>query len=727
MSTLENNFFKITVNEIGAISSFLVKENNCDLIEEKKLAANFRICLPLDDYQCNYIDGTAQNNAQVEKKRNKITVSFKGLSSDEFTFPINLSYSISLINEQVIFRSKLKNDFVSPVSEFWFPRIGGWKKFGSQRNAKLAVPGYLDCNHDVSLFKNFPGRRDLGAEAAEWLTGYPGMVMPWWEIYDEQSDTGLYMGYHDTTFRSSFWHTYLCPNTSGRSDDKWLTDEEAGEEAVGLIFSHVRFPYIKSGETFDSGDFIIRAHKGDWHQGSLFYRKWFTKKFPFDKSKSWLRKKSAWFSSVIYQPEDKIIADYKTYDNWCKDAEKFGVSCHELTGWDKGGLERDYPEYVPEEKLGGKTGFKNLLKNINDRGSKVLTFVNYNILDTATELFKKELHKYAHQDSFGNTPNWMCWGESTLTARSKLSVRRHILSSVIPEMENILFEHFENIARSGANGLQIDKLCVGSAVDFNPLNKLKPDTALCEGLINSVARMLEKCKKINPDFCFAAEAVQDRLIPYIDVFYRNVGYFTISPLKYVFPEWTACAHIGEPYDFNGVNTAVMTGAVICVEPGCYQESLGSPLFKNLAEYIKEVESLRAKLADIIFLGDYFDKLGAEISLFKNKSDIEKSNPKKQEVVSEVMIPGGGGNSSETISDNKLHYRVHGEKATGRKAIVVINPSSEAQTYNWKFLHKENAEAELHQPFADVEKITDGTSLNIKEYGLHIIIEKQGIL
>ncbi len=725
MKKLENKNFKLEINEKGAITSFLIKKNNCDLIGEKKLAANFRICLPLEDYQCNYIDGMDQTAKSIEQIEDKIMVTFSDLQSEKCgNFPIKIIYEILLEEETVAFRAKLQNNCEHSISEFWFPRIGGWDKFGNHRDAKVAVPGYLDCNHDLAIFKTFPGRRDLGAEAAEWLTGYPGMVMPWWDIYDEQTDTGLYLGYHDTTFRASFWHTYLCPNTSGRTDDKWLTKEEACGAPVGLIFSHVRYPFIKSGEEFDSGDFIFRVHEGDWHQGSHYYRDWFMKNFPFDKSKSWLRKKSAWFTSVIYQPEDRIVANYETYDQWCKDAENYGITCHELTGWDKGGLERNYPEYYPEEKLGGQKGFEKLMKNIDERESKCLAFVNYNILDTATKLFKEKLHKYAHQDEFGNSPNWMAWGESTLKARSQVSVRRHILSSVVPEIENILTKHFVNVAKSGAHGLQIDKLCVGSAVDFNPLNTEKPDVALCEGLIQSVLRMFEKCKEINPDFCIAAEAVQDRFIPFIDVFYRNVARFTISPLKYVFPEWTACAHIGEPYDFNAVNSAVMTGAVICVEPGCYQQSLGTPIFRKLAEYIKEVERLRSELANFIFLGDYLDKLGAEVSIIQEENKNKEAEADKLEIGSEVMIPGGGGGAaSNGAIANNLHYRVHAKKSSGRKAIVILNPSPEEQKYSWKFLDKENSAAELYKPFEEVKKVTSGNPLKIKGYGLQILVEK----
>ena len=253
--------------------------------------------------------------------------------------------------------------------------------------------------------------------------------------------------------------TLTCSPTPAGGTDAWLTSEQAAGAPVGLVFSHVRYPFIKSGEVFDTGEFIIRVHRGDWHQGSLFYRKWFLEHFPFDKSGSWLRRQSSWFSSIIYQPEDRIVADYKTYDRWAKDAEEFGIRCHELIGWNKGGLERDYPEYYPEPKLGGWEGYRALLRSIKSRGSRCLTFVNYNILDSAGEEYKRALKPYTRQDQFGSTPNWMAWGESTLIARKGLSVRRHLLASVVPPLQDLLEKRFLQLVEAGADGFQIDKTC----------------------------------------------------------------------------------------------------------------------------------------------------------------------------------------------------------------------------------------------------------------------------
>jgi hypothetical protein len=693
--TIENEHFQLSLDPAsGALSSLVVKHNHSELIGEKRLLANFRICLPLPDYQCNYIEGATQKPVAVNKTGSSFSVHFSGMKSEKGEYPLDLSYTITLADDEVRFRARLVNNSDYPVSEFWFPRIGGLTEFGG-RDALLAVPGYFSCAHNVSLFKQFPGGRGLGAEAAEYSTDYPGLAMPWWDIFDEAHNVGLYLGYHDKTCRYSTFHTSLFPNTSGDTD-AWLTREQAAGTPVGLVFSHVRYPFIKSGETFDTGEFIVRVHRGDWHQGSLFYRKWFLEHFPFDKSGSWLRRQSSWFSSIIYQPEDRIVADYKTYDQWTKNAEEFGIRCHELIGWSKGGLERDYPEYYPEPKLGGWDGYKALLRSIKSRGSRCLSFVNYNILDSDGEEYKHSLKAYARQDQFGSTPNYMAWGESTLIARKGFSVRQHYLASVVPPLQDLLEKRFLRLVEAGADGFQIDKTVVGSALDWNPLNTRKPDEALCEGLVQAIASLLAKCREVNPQFCLASESGLDRMIPYVDVYYRAAYGCTISPLRYVFPEWTAVQHISTPRDFRGINGAVLTGAVICVEPASYQGTLADPLYRDLARYVREIERIRQELAPLIFLGNFYDNQGAEVTTVEE-------------------LPGNAQSSG-------VSFAVHGDSAGKRRAIVVVNHSSAVRKYKWKFTHRQVETAKLYVPFEGVKEVASAAPLEIKGPGLHILVE-----
>lgn len=694
--SLENQYFRIVVDKSnGAMSSFLVKQNNTDLIAEKRLIKNFRICLQTKNDLSDYIAGEKQQARSVTLKDNTITVVFSGMKNSRGTYPIDLTYWIKLDGDHVSFKAKLTNHDDHPVSEFWFPRIGGWKQFGNDE-ARLAVPGYnYDCANNISLFRNFPGVRGLGAEAAEWSNDYPGgMCMPWWDLYDAKSNTGLYLGYHDTTCRYTTWHTYLYPDVSGEYPGAWLTGKQAAGQPVGMVFSHVFYPFIHNGETLNTGEFIVRVHQGDWHYGASFYRKWFMDHFPFDKSKSWLRKEGAWFTSIIYQPEDKVITDYQGYEQWTKDAKKYGIGCYELIGWDSGGIERNYPIYTPADKLGGLKGFKDLLTSIKERGDHCLVFANYNILDQNTDWYRKELHQYLAQDQFGNASWFGAWGESTLLARKGLSARHHARASVVPGLENILERYLVQLVKDGAQGFQVDKVVAGYGLDFNPLDNTKPDVALCETLVQAIGRLYEKCKAVDPDFCMASEFGLDRLIPYFDVGYRNAsGFAGISPLRYVFPEWTACQHVSAPRDFNGVNAAMATGAVICVEPGAYQETLDQPLYHDLAAYIREVERIRKALAGIIFLGKYDDNMYAKVLGPHNE-------------------PLGG-----------LFYKVWADAKTGQRAIVIANSTRDAIQYTWQFEGKDVREAVLYAPFEAPKTVKQGEALAIKGQGLNIIVEK----
>ena len=690
--SIENDNFKVEVDATtGVISSLYVKKNSCELVAEKRLASNFRINLQMKDNLANYIDGAEQKAKSVNKSGNAITVSYSEMKSALGIYPIDLIYSITLNDDNLSFRSKLTNKDNNPISEFWFPRIGGMKDFGHNREARLAVPTYnTECGHNLNLFKEFPGMRRLGAEAAEFSTDYMYVTMPWWDIYDAKSDMGLYLGYHDTICRVSNMHTYLMPDMSG-SSDAWLTKEQAAGKPVGLVFSHIRYPFIKSGETLESGEFIVHVHKGDWHTGTQIYRKWFMAHFPFDNSNSWLRKKRMWFSSIIYQPEDRIVTDFKGYNQWTKDAKEYDVTCHELIGWNNGGLERNYPIYTPEDKIGGKTEFKKLLADIKDRGDKCLVFTNYNILDENTDWYKKDLHKYMAQTQYGKQAIGMGWGESTFLARRGLDVRYHVRASVVPELQKILDDQFVQLVKDGAQGLQMDKVISGAALDFNPLNKLKPDVALCEGLVQAIAGLDKKCKQVNPDFEMAGESGIDRFLTYFPVTYRNAKANAIASLRYVFPEWTSAIHVFYPRDFRGINSAVLNGAVVCVEPEEYQGSLKQPIYKDLAEYLQETDRIRGELNDIIFMGKFYDNQEAKIE--------------------------------EINSKGALLFKVHGHSKTDQRAIVVANNTVTSTIYIWKFTSKEIRQALLYSPFEAMKTVNQRDTLTIKGEGLNVLVEK----
>jgi len=138
--------------------------------------------------------------------------------------------------------------------------------------------------------------------------------MPWWDIFDEAHDTGVYLGYHDKTCRYGHVHTYLFPDTSGDTD-AWLSKEQAADAPVGLMFfARALSVYQIRGNLRKQVSLLSASTAGIGIKVRSSTANGFLSNFPFDKSGSWLRRQSSWFSSIIYQQRTEIVADYKTYD-----------------------------------------------------------------------------------------------------------------------------------------------------------------------------------------------------------------------------------------------------------------------------------------------------------------------------------------------------------------------------------------------------------------------------
>ena len=665
--TIENDRYRVAVDDGGRIVSLFVKELGFECIRETRLSRGFRINLPLKDRLNHYLDSDGQDLRIEATNGTTLRIACASMRSEQGLFPIAAEFTIELADD-IRFRYRIDNGTEAPLAEIWFPMLGGLHGLGNRLDTEIVAPGYFGEIHS-RIFRQFnePMRQMmgdlLGNEDAHQAFSYPGVmggmnagiVMPWLSMFNRKEDAGLYLAEHNPIQRKVSFVFQLTPNYHTMdvrsNDDSWPDPTEVDEHTpIGMTFSKVAYPHTVNGR-FDSGTFVLKLHRGDWHRSAKLYREWFVSNFPLREHPSWLRKEHAWFSTILYQPEDRMVADYEQYAKWLEDAAEIGIHTGELIGWDKGGLERNYPEYEPDAVFGGWEGYRKLVGAVHEQGGKLLTFVNYQVLDSTTEWYRNELHKYRRMDSFGQTENWMAWGESTLKAALGLDVRRHVPASVaVPGFTALLDEYLTRLVKEGTDGLQIDKLVVNGQLDFNPGHDRAPDLPMCEDLVQAIAALYEKCRAINPRFCMAAETNSDRYIPYAEVFYRAATPTSISTLRYTFPEWTSCIHVSSPFDYLAVNGAVMLGAVMVVEPYAYTRPVSDGSFRKLGRYIREALRIRRLYEDRIFLADYLDREGAK-----------------------VECEGIG-----------LDYRVHARTADGKRAVVIANQTRSPIVYRYAF-------------------------------------------
>lgn len=728
MPFIENETYKLEFNpDTGAIETLFTKPMGEDILGEKRLATPFNLRLQHTDFECDY--ATENKPASMDISGCKAEIYFDRVNTQRGEHPVRLHLWIELDGKALRFRSRLENQCEVPVAEFWYPCLGGITRFGERSDTEVFWPGYVGSHYSDHI-ERFPTHMPLGNHYPESVMGpcsHPFPTMPWFDIHNRNTNTGLYFGYHDPIYRihlSRFGY-YPCVGRTVPGDN-WPRAEDLGrEEPTGIVFSHIRFPYVskddpKVGDTYEHGEFVVHYHDGDWHDAAPIYRSWWDQHFSMPKEPSWLRRRSVWFTAMLQQPEDRINVDYEGFTQWAKDGKEFGINTVEICAWDMGGQDRDYPIYDPSPRLGGEEGFRKMLKDLAEAEIDPIIFANYNAVNYETDWYREELHKYARMDEFGNCENWLAWGQSTITARHKLSVRRQLWASAsIPAFNEIIANYFIRLAKWGVKAMQLDK--TGSSeqlLDFNPLATMPPDTSMAEGTVRACEWLLEKCKAIQPDFCVATEANADRYLPYSEVFYRGAFIDSVPPMRYVFPEWTSCIHLRYPTEYAAVNAAVRFGCVLVVEPLAYTAGPAHPWFKKIMSYIKEINRLREALIDDLFLSRWLDNLGAE--LVWNDQRI------RGRAVSNAQDIGGITLMREELpiadANAPLVCSVHENLKNGRRTIVVVNNSHDAQHYQWVFTHKQISEATLYAPFDEPRSVSSSDQLTLKGERLHIIVE-----
>ena len=589
-----------------------------EIIKEKRLGENFRILLPLPDYEANYFLSTNQR-VRFEKINNGIICHYDQLMNERQTLNLKVDYTIESKNGQLLFSVVVNNTTDQPLAEVYYGIIGGQKGLRNRSDTRTLVPGGT-INNDAEMFTRFTGGGygggNLGINYSASAITYPSwsMSMSWMEVFNTKEDIGMYYAQQDTVIRKAALYYELRPSEEGNViGDDWPTEKDVPEGTpIGLTMGWMNMPYTKKA-IFSSGPVVLQLHRGDWHEGSHIYRKWFDKYYKVNRPPTWLRNEMAWQSIIMLNSEDAINYKFNDLPRLAADAKKYGVTTFEILGWDKGGIDRGYPEYEPDKRLGTKEDFKNALSGIKKLGVHPLIFANIQWVDTDKPLYYVNLKKYETKGRWADDLMLSGWGEGTISAR--IGITRHNMTQMTPshpEVNKLLMNYYLDLVRSGADGFQFDKT-TSIDFDFNPLLKLSPDRAMPQAVFDMLGQVLKEGRKIDPQLAIASELIWDRAFQYVDVSYLRMNDIDMHPvLKYTFPEWTSTIFAESPFDFNIMNNGMRYGFVWAMAPRHYSASLDEAVTQPLSKYVAELIRIRKKYADILFTGRFMDTMGATV-------------------------------------------------------------------------------------------------------------------
>ena len=641
------------------------KDPDEEIIKESRLGENFRILLPLPDYEANYFLSSTQK-ARFEKINNGIICHYDRLTNERQTLDVKVDYKIESSYGQLLFSITVYNNTDQPLAEVYYGIVGGQKGLRSRSDNRTLVPGGT-VNNDPGMFTHFSGGGYGGGNLGITYSGtgitYPSwsMSMSWIEDYNIRENIGMYYAQHDTVIRKATFYYELRPSEKGNvMGDNWPTEKDVPDGTpIGLTMGWMNTPYTKRG-VFSSAPVVLQVHYGDWHEGSGIYRHWFDKHYNVKREPTWLRNEMAWQSVIMMNGEDVINYKFDDLPKLAADAKKYGVTTFEILGWDKGGIDRGYPQYEPDKRLGTKQDFLKALNDIKKLGVRPLIFANLQWVDTGIPLYHNKLKKYETKGRWTDDLMLSGWGEGTISSR--IGITRHNMTQMTPshpEVHKLLMNYFLDLVKSGAAGFQFDKT-TSIDVDFNPLLRLSPDRAMAQAVFDMLGQVLNEGRKINPQLAIASELIWDRAFQYVDVSYLRMNDIDMDPaLKYTFPEWTSTIFAESPFDFNIMNNGMRYGFVWALAPRHYSASLDEVLTRPLSNYIKELIRIRKQYADILFTGRFVDTMGATVqcgvnsrfSVFEAMNDTTRKavvlvNFDNKEDEMEVNIENSGNGKAE---------------------------------------------------------------------------------
>lgn len=639
-----------------------------EVIQEPRLGENFRILLPRPGYEANYFWSRDQQVSQINTSPTAVVCVYDSLRNDRETVPVKVRYQIHQVDESLEFSIEIDNSTELPLAEVFFGMIGGQRGLIARQDTESLIPG-LNTNLAPALFTNFRaggyGGGNLGIRYDAAGFTYPGSMQTGWiEFFNRKADVGLYYANHDLESRLTGIYFELRPFTkTAEVGDNWPTPADVpAEEPIGLTMGWLKFPYSRKG-TFRSGPIVLHVHRGDWHEGSKLYRKWFDRHFQVRRPDSWLRSEMAWQSIILSNCEDVIVYRFKDLPKLAAEAKKYGVTTFEILGWDIGGIDRGYPQYRPDPRLGTPEEFRQALAELKRMGVHSLIFANIQEADTGTPQFKDNLAQFAVMGRWAEDLRLFGWGEGTISARMGLTnSQMTLVSPAHAAFRTLLMDQFVSLIREGGDGLQLDKTVLNGYLDFNPRLQISPDLSLTEGMLETFREILSQCREVNANFALASEIFWDRAFPYVDVSYMRMSEIDMpsSALRYTFPEWMATICAEGPGDFNVMNNGMRYGLVWAMQPRHYNDSMDEPLTRPLSEYVRELIRIRTKHKNLLFHGRFQDTVGAEVkagqhvrySVFEGMEKPGKGcvivNYGNEEAKAEVTWPGGEGTHVELL-------------------------------------------------------------------------------
>jgi hypothetical protein len=598
----------------GALTRMEHKPTSWTIERRPAFGVSFRMLVPLPNRRTNFILGQKQRAASVEKiSAHQVRLIWKNLESEHGgVLPVTFTATVTLEKGALTFDCKLVNDSSYTVETVDYPY------FGDLNPPAPGTPMQVEHMWTGALF----GEEIYPHFSGPAGPGYWGVRYPTKSVNSNQSQfcliqsptQGIYAGMHDPEQRYFLQFTFEHhPGVLNWDYDSLPIRDEIAGTPVHMEFRACHFLFAHANSTKDLAPIMIRPYAGDWHAGLDVYKQWRTTWFKASKITDWATDVHSWLQLQIDGAEQDYSIPYSKLAEYGEECAQNGVSAIQLVGWSKGGQDGGDPSLDTDPGLGTWQELHDAIAANQARGVKMILFGKPYFADLSTELYKKDLYRYASTDPYGNIYETGGYSYTTPTQLAGINNRRRAIMDVCcQQYRDIATREFEKVLALGAAGWLFDEVLwhEGILYSFSPDHGYEAPGYLFNGDIPLVKQFHVAANEVNPDFLFSGEGPGEWLLPYYPFGYYRIGFGTRPALRYLDSHVPLMAAVRGFDDREVLNVILAFRYIISYEPYNFKGRLTD--FPLTLAYGKKIDALRRRYREFLWDAEFCDSLGAQV-------------------------------------------------------------------------------------------------------------------
>jgi len=537
-------------------------------------------------------------HASVRKEGSVLLIEYKSLigqtaqRTETKELQVGLVLRVTLEGDQFTWTATIDNREPGiEVSEIWVPWLYGIGDLGLGPEADVLYWPEAAGRRIVNPRKVLAGT-DRAASSLRMAYPWPAS-MQWFSL--NNGHEGLYVGGHDKTLMTT------CLNVMGH-------------EGTSLSASIVKYPFVKAGETWTSEPSVVRLYRGGWHDAARFYRAWTRTWMPDPTPPEWIRRAPGWAHPALGRKSQSghITGRYSDYPAMLRDARAIGLNTLIVFGWVKQGFDNRYPEYEPDEVMGGADELRKAVTEVERAGGRMILYTQGQLIDPTTDFYQttgrgitaKTIWGYDYREQYA------FFGSGTFleTMRNK---HFGVACPSAPGWLQQLQSQFETVKGHNAQGIIFDQMGGRPPyICFDADHKHdRPSLANGPGKVANMRRLREVMKSRDPQFAFVIELVADCYTPWVDIIHAwGPGFFPAPDsygalFRYTFPEAVITNRTGGPYDRKAQYGHAFTLGLR------FDAATRDGQHPEVGPHLARLTELRNQHADLLLEGKFVDSEG----------------------------------------------------------------------------------------------------------------------